>query len=50
MRHQRHEKADVHGTRLITAGLVLVVGAVSLTAVTPLVEPTREGAAWRFDR
>jgi hypothetical protein len=57
MRHRRHEEAGAHGTRLITAALVLTVGALSLAAVTPLLclpdEPcdaTREYAAWRFDR
>jgi hypothetical protein len=51
MRHQRHAKADVHGTRLITAALVLVVGAVSLTAVAPLVErsPTVRSTPARQD-
>jgi hypothetical protein len=32
MRHQRHEEAGAHGTRLITAALVLILGAVSLAA------------------
>jgi hypothetical protein len=51
MRHQRHARADVHGTRLITAALVLVVGAVSLTALTLLVErsPTARGTPARQD-
>ena len=43
MQRQRHEKADVHGTRLITAALVLIVGALSLAAVTPLVEHSPTG-------
>lgn len=39
MRHQpRHEKASAHGTRLIAATLVLIVGAVSLAADTLLMQ------------
>jgi HYR domain len=39
MRHQSgHEKANAHGTRLITAALVLSLGAVSLAAISLLVE------------
>ena len=52
MRHQpRHEKASVHGTRLTAAALVLIVGAVSLAAVTLLVDhrPTVHSAQARQD-
>ena len=39
MRHQpRHEKTSAHGTRLIAAALALIVCAVSLAAVTLLME------------
>ena len=52
MRHQpRHEKASAHGTRLTVAALVLIVGAISLSAVTLLVEhrPTVHSAQARPD-
>ena len=53
MRHKpRHEKAGAHGTRLIAASLVLIVGAVSLAAVTRPVEhrPTALSAQERHGR
>ena len=51
MRHQRHERAGARGTRLITAALVLIVGAVSLGVVALLVEhsPTVDSTQARQD-
>ena len=52
MRHQpRHEKASAHGTRLTAAALVLIVGAISLAAVTLRVDhrPTVHSAQARPD-
>ena len=51
MRHRWHDKAETRGTRLITAVLVVIVGAVSLAADTVLWEhnPTVHSARARQD-